>query len=472
MRQVIYTLSLFVIIVLSFVSDWYTFLGISLMVVLILAMLQKIGKGIVLLETIAVLYAFTCVIMPIIGYHYYSSENPLSRLWVKYMPVDQDRYFSYALPAIAAFCLSINFPFFKKQKPDEGVLLQQKIARIKELLASRKKVGLQIVIIGVAVSFVANFLPVAVTYFAQLFFFGSFAGLLYIHFSPNFKWKALVMICFGIFILLNALQSGMFTIVAYMGITIFSFFRLGKDSSLLRKVALMLMTLGFFIVLQNVKNIYRKQTWTQSYEGNKFTLFSNLFLENALKGNELFSRDALFPLYSRTNQGFNIGLVMRRVPAVQPFDDGGRLLKVVASAFIPRFIWPDKPEAGGVFNMKYYAGYRLVGWSTNVGPLGEAYGSFGPAGGIIYMLLLGFFIRWVYYKLLNNAIKKPLLICWLPLLFYLTISSAETDTLQILNSIVKSSFFIWLLVKFLPDWFAIKKAGKLRRTRSIESIAA
>jgi len=470
MRQVIYSVILGFILLLSFFTDWYAPLGIALIIVLLLITLNKIGKGVVLLETIAVLYAFTCIIMPLVGYEYYSSQNTLSRLWVKYMPVKREIYFPYAFPAITCFCLAITFPSFKKSLPDEGKRLKEKLARIRLLLYNQKKAGLQIILVGVIISFVANFLPVEFNYFAQLFFFGSFAGLLYIHFSPDFKKKKLVMLLFVIFIFWNALQSGMFTIVAYMGITIFSFFRLGKESSMLKKVIFMVVAIAFFIVLQNVKMVYRKQTWTETYGGNKAGLFSGLFFENVQKGNALLSEQALFPLYSRTNQGFNVALVMRKIPAVQEYDGGDRLLTVFASAFVPRFLWPDKPEAGGKFNMKYYAGYVMKGWSTNVGPLGEAYGSFGVTGGIIYMLLLGFFVRWVYIRFFILSDKTPLLLFWLPVLFYLTISSAETDSMQILNSIIKSAFFIWLLTKFLPGWFGIIKKQAVRRTgvRSIQ----
>ena len=129
------------------------------------------------------------------------------------------------------------------------------------------------------------------------------------------------------------------------------------------------------------------------------------------------SRDALFPLYGRTNQGYNVAMVMKRIPAIQPYDNGARLLTVFASAFVPRFLWQDKPEAGGAFNMKYYAGWNIKGWSTNVGPLGEAYGSFGAQGGIAYLFLLGLFLRFVYLRVFIISAKIPLLICWLPVLF-------------------------------------------------------
>jgi hypothetical protein len=320
-----------------------------------------------------------------------------------------------------------------------------------------------VVLAGFAIFMISKFLPASVGYVATLFFFGSFAGLLYIYFSPAFRYKRIVMFFFLMFILWNALQSAMFTIVVYMGITIFSFFQLGKKSSLLRKMMMMLAAIIFFIVLHNVKGGYRNNTWNKGYTGNKVELFSNLFIENAQKGNALFNKTALFPIYTRTNQGFNVALVMKRIPARQAYDNGDRLLTVFASAFVPRFLWADKPEAGGQFNMKYYAGWKIKGWSTNVGPLGEAYGSFGVTGGIIYMFLLGLFLRWVYLRVFILSDKIPLLICWLPVLFYLTTSSAETDTLQILNSIIKSAFFIWLLTKLLPGWFGIVKEQPIRR---------
>ena len=462
MRQLFFSGIMCLILIFSLITNVYTFLGIALAVTLLVMILLKLGKGIVLLEVTAFMYVFTCIIMPLIGYSFYSYNDRLSKLWVKYMPITSDIYFSYAMPAITCFCIGITLASLKRNTADEGASINESIARMRQQLSRSRNKGFEIMVVGVLVSLLARFLPVSFNYFATLFFFGSFAGLLYIYFSPTFSNKKLVMLLFLAFILWNALQTGMFTIVAYMGITIFSFFQLGKKTMMIKKVILFLVTVSFFIVLQNVKVIYRKKTWNKSYEGSKVELFSNLFIENVQKGNALFGGDAFFPVYSRTNQGFNVALVMKRIPVIQPYDYGDRLVTVFASAFIPRFLWTDKPEAGGRFNMKYYAGWNIRGWSTNVGPLGEAYGSFGITGGIIYMFLLGLFLRWVYLRVFYLSGKTPLLICWLPVLFYLITSSAETDTLQILNSIIKSAFFIWLLTKFLPSWFGIVKDTAVR----------
>ena len=463
MRQLIFSASFGVIFIMSLITDAYGFLGISLLALLLLLILYKMGRGIVLLEVTAILYVLTCVIMPLIGYEYYSYNDPLSKLWVRYMPVKPAIYFPYTLPAVAGFCLAITLPPLKKQLPDEGLVLQDTVRRIRMRLLSDPYKGIRIMIVGTLISLITKLLPDALNYFAILFFFGSFAGLLYVLYSTSFRYKNAVIVLFMIFIMINALQTGMFTIVAYMGITIFSFFQLGKNISILKKAFFLVATIAIFIVLQNVKMAYRKNTWNKTFEGSRTELFSDLVLANVNKGDALLDKKALFPLYSRTNQGYQVAMVMHRIPLIKPYDGGERLLTVFASAFVPRFLWPDKPEAGGKFNMKYYAGFDINGWSTNIGPLGEAYGSFGSAGGIVYMILLGLFLRWAYFRVFVLARKNALLICWLPVLFYQITSSAETDTLQILNSIIKSSFFIWLLSKFLPRWFGIVREEVIRR---------
>jgi hypothetical protein len=244
--------------------------------------------------------------------------------------------------------------------------------------------------------------------------------------------------------------------VAYMSLTLFSFFFLGKKTSLFKK--LMLFCLGVFILLliQSIKPTYRILTWGGTYEGNKTALFFSLMADKLTDPNSL-SVDAFFPIFTRVNQGYNISMVMQRFPEKTPYDNGRNLLLNLASSLVPRVFWPDKPEAGGKANMLYYTGLNIVGWSTNVGPLGEAYGSFGPNGAIAFIMFVGFFIRYAYTRLFKLSSEIPLLIFWLPVMFYQTTYAAETDSLQIFNSILKSAFFIWLLYRQWPQRFGGKK---------------
>jgi hypothetical protein len=218
---------------------------------------------------------------------------------------------------------------------------------------------------------------------------------------------------------------------------------------------------------------YRDITWRNENVENKTNLFGDIIVEKLQNFDRLISEEGFFPVYMRTNQGYNISMVMDRIPAKQDFDNGDRLMTIVASAFVPRFLWPNKPEAGGKDSMKYFAGVNIYGWSTNVGPIGEAYGSFGVVGGIFYMFVLGLFVRWVYLRVFVIAQKMPLLILWIPVLFYQVTYSMETDSLQILNSLLKGAFFLWLIYKFLPGWFGVaKKLSKARKVYQRSNVTA
>lgn len=456
-KRYIYSALMIGITILSLITEMYAVLVIILGVLLLLMILDKIGKGIVLRESTSLLYVITCLVMPLVGYTYYTSANFLSGLWLKYMVVPENVYFGFALPAIACFCTALTWPLSWNNTGDEGPAFKRYILKVKSVLRERKNYGIYIMVIGIIVGRISGFLPGGLQFFANLFFFASFAGLLYVYFAPDFKYKRLMIGGFVAFIFFNALGSGMFTIIAYMGVTIYSFFLIHRSPSLIKKAFLLVGAIMFIIVLQNTKIAYRKYTWKSGYEGSKIALFSNLFVESLLEADDLVGNKAFFTTYVRTNQGFNVALVMRRIPKFQPHDGGVNLLRALASSVVPRFLWPDKPEAGGKFNMKYYANINLRGWSTNIGPLGEAYGSFGVTGGIIYMFFLGAFIRWAYKKVLVVSNNIPLLICWIPVLFYQITYSGETDTLQILNSLFKSALFIWIIYKLMPGWFGKAK---------------
>lgn len=455
-KQYIFSIIQLLIFIFSLFTDWYVPLSICLAIVILVTILDKLGKGIVLREIIALHSSFVCLIMPVVGYEIYNRNNALARMWVRYMPIPEDIYFSFALPATAAFVVGLCWPMNKSDLSDHGNAFQDIISRIKIILQQpfMKKTSIQILAIGTTMFFISGFLPASLQFVFLLFYFASFAGLLYVYYSPSFPNKWPVLILFILFILLNALRSGMFTIVAYMGLTLFSFFFLGKKAGFFKKTIVFVFCAFFLLLVQSIKPAYRKLVWQGGYAGNKAELFVNLATDKIATG-DFLSVKAFFPIYYRTNQGFNVALVMRRFPSMKEHDNGRNLLLAASSALVPRFLWPDKPEAGGKFNMKYYANITLRGWSTNIGPLGEAYGSFGTTGGIAFMFFLGLFIRWAYQKVFSLSRKFPLLICWIPVLFYQITYSAETDTLQILNSLLKSAFFIWGLYKLVPAWFGV-----------------
>jgi hypothetical protein len=440
------------IFLLSIVTNWYDSLVYAISILSALMMLDKLGKGIVLREIIAMHCAFICLLMPLAGYQVYNTTNALSLLWVRYMPIEKSVYFNFCLPAVAGFSLFLTWPIKSEKTADAGKLLENTVKKIREKLDGNQYLGLYLMAIGILVSFAVRFAPAGLQYILNILYFSSFAGFLYVYFSGKFLYKNILLVLFGLFTVMAALRTGMFTIIAYMGMTLFSFFFLGRKATMVKKTIYFLAAFLLLAIIQSVKPAYRKII-TINPERNKGEVFVDLAVKKLNSLNNLVSPDNYFFLYYRANQGFNIGLVMRYIPNVTPFDDGSYLAVKIAAAFVPRLLWPDKPEAGGVANMKYYANVNIKGYATDVGPLGEAYGSFGVMGGIIFMMLLGIFVRFAYRKVFVIAQKVPLIILWIPVLFYQVTYSSENDTLQILNSLIKSAFFIFLLYKFIPRLF-------------------
>jgi lysylphosphatidylglycerol synthetase-like protein (DUF2156 family) len=156
------------VFLLSFVTDWYYQLVIILMVTLVLTMLDNLGKGVVLREIIAMHICFVCLVMPLIGYTFFSKADRLARIFIKYMPVTIDVYFGYALPAVSGFVLALCWPIGTRNYSDKGQYVRQVIDRGKLLLERKPMVGTYLLIIGTVMFWVAKFLPPSVQFAFEL----------------------------------------------------------------------------------------------------------------------------------------------------------------------------------------------------------------------------------------------------------------------------------------------------------------
>lgn len=444
---------------MTLVSDNYATISILLFVLIVLSILYKLGQGIVMLESISLFYVFTCLVMPAVGYKYYSNENALAYIFRRSMQVPEQDYFEYVLPALIMFSFILTFPLNRRNYIDSGEFLFHQIDRIKEYLKKNPHVGATIMIVGAAELLFGGILPESIRFFFDIFFFSSFAGLLMVFLGENKTYKTFLIPAFVLLLLVKALESSLFTVIAYMSIAVASFFLIGIKTGIIKKIVFFIVGCFFLLVLQNSKMAYRKALSTARNSSGQVSTFFNIVQEQFFISENFFQVKEFYPVFIRLNQGFNVSQVMKRIPSAQDFDGGTMIQKSILASITPRFLWPDKPQAGGHFNMKYYSGITIVfgSYSTNVGPLGEAYGAFGVFGGILVMCALAFYIRFVYYRVWRISLKYPIMILWLPVIFYQTTYSAENDILQILNSTIKSSIFLWLVSKVQPKWFGINK---------------
>jgi hypothetical protein len=165
-----------------------------------------------------------------------------------------------------------------------------------------------------------------------------------------------------------------------------------------------------------------------------------------------FDKEKNFPIVVRFNQGMIQAKVMDYIPQYRPYAEGSTIFNTLAASFVPRFLWPDKPIAGGHWNMEYFTGLIIKGYSMNIGPLGESYGNFGSPGGIYFMFFYGFFFNLSIFLLLRVASRRPTIILWFPIIF-LNAIQVETDILMTVNSVIKNCLFVafcyWAADRFM-----------------------
>jgi len=206
------------------------------------------------------------------------------------------------------------------------------------------------------------------------------------------------------------------------------------------------------MLMQSVKTDYRKEAWKG--ENGGFVYFAQLIADRVSNPSKMFGEKASFAGAVRLNQGWLVGCTMYFVPDKHPYADGETIWKSLLAAAVPRFIWPDKPETGGKANLKRFWGYTLSGYSMNIGPLGEAYGNFGKAGGIIYMFFYGLFFNFILSQVLKMTRKRPTIILWVPFLFSGSITF-ETDVLGTSGVLLKGLLFTWIIFKIFKLGFKI-----------------
>jgi len=458
-----YPLFILLTLLLSGLYTDYSVFVYVLSAVSLYKLLQKIGNGVALREMIAVYTCIIYLIMPMFGYQWYTANFSLAKMWVKYMPIAQETYFGFVYPAVSIFIVAMFFPSLSSTPElDTNLNLMPVIQRAQEKL-KKKNIWLPLLSIGLFGFFFRSVITISsLTFFMYSFYLVLFSALLCIYFTPRFKYRRLLLVFIILLIVYEAVQSGMFTIVVYMGVVIGSIIFIGTRIAFWKKITITAVAILFILILQTTKGSFRKQTWRRGYEGSKVELFTGLMKDNFSNLDKLFDKNAFFFLYTRMNQGYNVSLVMKRIPAVQDYDEGKSIYLTVASSLLPRVIWQDKLESGGIYNMKHFAGWNIKGWSTNIGPIGEAYGNFGVTGGIIYMFFFGLFIRTAFFIVLRLSSKYPLLLFWIPVLFFELSYSMENDTLQAMNAVIKGSVFVWIMYKIAPYLFtAPKKNDKL-----------
>ena len=159
-----------------------------------------------------------------------------------------------------------------------------------------------------------------------------------------------------------------------------------------------------FVLLNDVKFEYRgrvslaeldtRDVWT------KVTTLAEV-LNERYGGRQGAPADAAVSSVNRLGHIVVLAYVVETTPATVPFW-GGETYSFLLASVIPRFLWPDKPEAGfgNEFGRRYgFLHPRNYDTTINVPWLAEFYMNFGTAGVMVGMALVGAGFRFLVQKL-------------------------------------------------------------------------
>jgi len=428
-------------------------ISVCLFIYLTLNLVINFGKSVwIFVDTVSLILVLTCLIAPLFFYHYFTESNYLARLWVKYMPVPSETYYNYALPASLSLIFGFNIPLIKRQEPKFTI----NDYALSGYLLRPKKIGLQLILISIFIQFINPLIPGALNFVAYLFNKLIFIGFLYLYFSsrrPDVKWIFLA----GGLLILQSLQLAMFGELIFMSLLASIIFTYGKNYSTFSKASIIFLGVFTIALIQSIKLEYRTSVWSGQSSGNtaNVALFTSLATQKAQDVKGFLSEDKLFFTAVRFNQGWLVASVMENVPRSVPYANGETIWKSFLASLAPRFLWPDKPKAGGKENIERFLGWDLKGTSMNIGLLGESYANFGVTGGVIFLFFYGLAFQWVYNFAIRLSHHYPTLLIWFPLLFYYAIG-VENDILTVINHLTKTGFFIYVLYKIYPKIFGLK----------------
>ena len=421
----------------------------GIFVFFLLQFIDSIGNRLAVNDITILLAIFTCLIMPVFGYEVYHRGNPLSYLWRAFMRVDEDVYYSYMIPATLALAAGIRFPIRLKGVSANTI---EYLDAAKAVLVNKSQTGILLVITGFVFGIVSPFVPESIKYITYLFAHLMYVGVFYVVYSP-YKNKRTVLFMVFSALLLEALIGGMFGELLYMSILSSMLLLLGIKISFRIKFLVVIAGIYMVLLIQAVKRDYRAVIWSgeTATETSAIGLFGSLILEKVVNPSQLVEPNKMFFIYTRFNQGGLVSKTLHKVPEYIPYANGETIYTSLLATFIPRIFWPDKPKAGGYYNIKRFLGFELQGYSMNIGPFGEAYGNFGVQGGIIYMFFYGLFFNWILQLVFKFCNKRPTFVLWIPLLFFYTLG-VETDTFTTVNSVVKVLVFAWFIYYAFRKW--------------------
>ncbi len=411
------------------------------------------SKEILILDLIEMLLILQWLFVPALYYTVYEYQLVEWQWFYDKMQVSPGRYFLLALPCSFLFLLALRYNSNRVRMETKRIL-----GVIFEQNEKYFMVGIFLCLLSLLSQTFGSFFSASFNFVFTLFNSLFYVGILYVLFSKSrFKWPI-----FGILLIImvySGLNSGMFGSIVWwpLVLLIFGLIRVKVWYSV--KLFTFISGMLLFTLLHNIKSKYRVITWNRSIytaKISKYAVLKNLINSQLVEIN-IFDWNFYYPLLNRLNQGVHVTRVINYVPLKKPFTNGKSLLVSISASILPRFIWKDKPKAGGSEEYFKYTGIRISrGTSMSIGQLGDAYVNFAFWGAPILLFLYGGFLNFLFTRILKYSYIDASLLLWTPLIF-IDLINVEVDFLTVINYAIKTGMFVFIVFGILYRFFLKKR---------------
>ena len=358
-----------------------------------------------------------------------------------YMYVPEIEYMELSVWSLIALSVGLYIVPLRSEK--NKILCA--IEMIKVLLNKDKKLPFIFISVGIVISFISSFLPSSLGFVWFLLGNLSYAGIILLMYS-EIKFRFEISFLAMVITFAGAASKGLFHDFFLWAIFVGLFYVQIKNTAGTKKLIALICSIFLLAIVQTVKFDYRNATWYGNQEASAF-LFMDLVYKRIF--DEKSEQDIIDVegVSIRLNQGWIISRIMETVPASVAFLDGSTVWIAIKASILPRFLFPDKPIAGGKKNFEKITKYKLNRTSMGISLLGEGYANFGKVGAYFFLFICGVVISMILYLLVRISLTYPILITFIPIIFFHVVK-AESELLVILNFLFKSLILFVLLSTF------------------------
>ncbi len=396
-------------------------------------------------EFTLVMYAVNYLLSPSILYNYNDAEFMPYR-----MELQPDEYFSVAIPGIFAFhfglfliptkIFSTRFSFVKLQ-----ATLNE------EAMKNWLKIGLVL-----NFSYILFPIPGELAFFILLLSGLRYVGLFGLLTLDAKKYKYHIALV-GLYEFYWAFRLAFFHDLMIWIIFFGLYYVFLNRITISKKLGYSVLFISFAYVLQNFKGEYRNQLYNEEVGDYGVALQGVANSETFKDNTTLFSEEKVANTLVRINQAWIAASSMNHMNLTDKFCGTLLLSKYLEAAFLPRFLAPDKLQAGNKEIFNEYSGHKIAqNTSMALGIVADGYIAFKFPGVLMFCFGLGFLFCTVFKIAERWGKISPFFVLLLfPILYYAVRPDCELQTT--LGQLVKGTFTFWLVVRYYKDYFMKKE---------------